>query len=92
MKPSAIGLTTRLALPVRKVAQVLGRGERTLRQILPDLPHAHAGGAVLLPVRNDSACPPAALSQERHMNSHVSDERTENEHHGLVHPRQLTRT
>ena len=40
----------RLALRPKEAAQALGIGERTLRQILPELPHVRVGGAVLLPV------------------------------------------
>jgi len=34
----------------KEAADALGIGERTLRQILPELPHVRVGGAVLLPV------------------------------------------
>ena len=40
----------RLALRPKEAAEALGISERTLRQILPDLPHVRIGGAVLLPV------------------------------------------
>ena len=40
----------RLALRPKEAAEALGISERTLRQILPDLPHLRVGGAVLLPV------------------------------------------
>ncbi len=43
-------LGTRLALRPKEAAEALGIGERTLRQILPELPHVRVGGAVLLPV------------------------------------------
>ena len=43
-------LADRLALRPREAAEALGIGERTLRQILPELPHVRVGGAVLLPV------------------------------------------
>ena len=43
-------LTNRLALRPKEAAEALGIGERTLRQILPELPHVRVGGAVLLPV------------------------------------------
>ncbi len=39
----------RLALRPKEAAEALGIGERTLRQILPELPHVRIGGAVLLP-------------------------------------------
>ncbi len=48
--PSPVQLSERLALRPAEAAQALGIGERTLRQILPELPHVRVGGAVLLPV------------------------------------------
>ena len=50
MKAKPIELATRLALRPAEAAKALGIGERTLRQILPELPHIRVGGAVLLPV------------------------------------------
>ena len=43
-------LADRLALRPAEAAKALGFGERTLRQILPELPHVRVGGVVLLPV------------------------------------------
>ena len=43
-------LADRLALRPAEAAQALGIGERTLRQILPELPHIRVGGVILLPV------------------------------------------
>ena len=43
-------LTDRLALRPAEVAGALGLSERTIRQILPQLPHLRVGGAVLVPV------------------------------------------
>ncbi len=40
----------RLALRPREAAYALGISERTLRQILPELPHLRVGGVVLLAV------------------------------------------
>ena len=51
--PSAekpVRLDERLALRPAEAARALGIGERTLRQLLPTLPHMRAGGTVLLPV------------------------------------------
>jgi excisionase family DNA binding protein len=45
-----LDLAGRLALRPAEAAQALGIGERTLRQILPELPHIRSGAAVLLPV------------------------------------------
>ena len=45
-----IRLEGRLALRPVEAAQVLGLSERTLRQILPQIPHLRAGSAVLIPV------------------------------------------
>ena len=50
MKSSEIGLTDRLALRTAEAAKALGIGERTLRQILPELPHVRVGGVILIPV------------------------------------------
>lgn len=46
----AVRLDERLALRPAEAARALGIGERTLRQLLPTLPHVRAGGTVLLPV------------------------------------------
>ena len=43
-------LGDRLALRPKEAAEALGIGERTLRQLLPELPHFRVGGVVLLPV------------------------------------------
>ena len=48
--PSPVRLSARLALRLAEAAKALGIGERTLRQILPELPHVRLGGVVLLPV------------------------------------------
>ena len=50
VKSREIDLTNRLALRPKEAALALGLSERTLRQILPELPHIRVGGAVLLPV------------------------------------------
>ena len=52
MKPEhrAADLSTRFALRPEEAAAALGIGERTLRQILPELPHFYVGRCVLLPV------------------------------------------
>ena len=43
-------LANRIALRPKEAAMALGISERTLRQILPELPHFHAGRRVLVPV------------------------------------------
>ncbi len=50
LKSSGVDLGSRLALRPKEAAEALGIGERTLRQILPELPHVRVGGVVLLPV------------------------------------------
>jgi excisionase family DNA binding protein len=45
-----VDLRTRLALRPREAADALGISERTLRQLLPELPVVRRGGVVLLPV------------------------------------------
>ena len=50
-KPDALlRLDDRLALRPAEAAAVLGISERHLRALLPELPHVHLGGAVVLPV------------------------------------------
>lgn len=46
----AVLLPGRLALRPREAARALGIGERTLRQILPEIPHVRVGSAVVIPV------------------------------------------
>jgi excisionase family DNA binding protein len=48
--PEDIDLRTRLALRPKEAAEALGVSERTLRQLLPELPVVRRGGVVLLPV------------------------------------------
>ena len=48
--PSPVQLSARLALRPAEAAAALGIGERTLRQLLPELPHVRVGGVVLIPV------------------------------------------
>ena len=45
-----LDLDSRLALRPAEAARVLGLSERALRQILPQIPHLHAGSAVLISV------------------------------------------
>jgi len=50
MKAHGLHLADRLALRPKEAAEALGISERTLRQILPELPHVRVGGVVLLPL------------------------------------------
>ncbi len=43
-------LNGRLALRPKEAAQALGLSERTLRAILPRLPHLRVGNSVLIPI------------------------------------------
>ena len=43
-------IADRLALRPAEVAHALGISERTVRQLLPELPHVRVGGVILLPV------------------------------------------
>ena len=43
-------LSTRLALRPKVAAEALGVCERTLRGLLPQIPHTRIGNAVLIPV------------------------------------------
>jgi hypothetical protein len=47
----AIDLSTRLALRPNEAAMALGISERTLRGLLPELPHVRCGGVVMIPVK-----------------------------------------
>ena len=49
MKPQERA-TERLALRPAEVAKALGLSERTVRQILPELPHVRIGTAVVVPI------------------------------------------
>jgi excisionase family DNA binding protein len=48
---SRVHLTERLALRPSEAAKALGVSERTLRQILPELPHVRLGGRIVIPVQ-----------------------------------------
>ena len=50
-KTSAPDLRTRLALRPKEAAEALGISERTLRGLLPELPHIRVGGVVMIPVQ-----------------------------------------
>ena len=43
-------LADRLALRPSEVAEALGVSERTIRQVLPELPHFRLGSAVVVPI------------------------------------------
>jgi excisionase family DNA binding protein len=43
-------LVDRLALSVKEAARVLGVSERTVREMLPELPHTHLGRRVVIPL------------------------------------------
>ena len=45
-----LALANRLALRPAEVAEALGISERTVRQILPELPHLRIGSAVVVPI------------------------------------------
>lgn len=46
-----LNLAERLALRPTEAARAIGVSERTLRQLLPRIPHLREGGVVLIPVR-----------------------------------------
>ena len=50
MAEDRLHLADRLALRPKEAAQVIGVSERTLRDMLPQLPHFREGGVILLPV------------------------------------------
>ncbi len=50
MSRGAFQLADRLALRPAEVAKALGLSERTIRQILPELPHLRIGSTVVVPV------------------------------------------
>ena len=49
---AGLRLSERLALRPAEAARALGVSERTLRTLLPRLPHVRLSGTVLLPVRD----------------------------------------
>ncbi len=64
----------RLALRPKEAAEALGVSERTIRQILPELPHLRVGGAVLLPVESLRAWLKKHAESERgHVDEAVDD-------------------
>ncbi len=67
-------LNGRLALRPKEAAKALGIGERTLRQILPELPHVRVGGVVLLPVEGLQAWLRAEAKAERSRADTIADE------------------
>ena len=50
MKAVAPHLADRLALTVPEAASAVGVSERHLRSMLPEIPHVHLGGRVVIPV------------------------------------------
>ena len=43
-------LADRLALTIPEAAEVIGVSERHIRSLLPEIPHCHVGGRVVIPV------------------------------------------
>ena len=50
MNDTGLGLSSRLALRPKEAAKALGISERTIRQLLPELPTVRRGGIVLIPI------------------------------------------
>ena len=50
MAEKPLALSDRLGLRPAEVARVLGLSERSIRQILPELPHLRIGSSVVIPV------------------------------------------
>ena len=50
MADKPLALSDRLGLRPAEVARVLGLSERSVRQILPELPHLRIGSSVVIPV------------------------------------------
>ncbi len=69
-----IRLADRLALRPKEAAEALGIGERTLRQILPELPHIRVGGVVLLPVEGLQAWLREQAKAERSRADTIADD------------------
>ena len=46
---TAVRLSERAALTIPEAARSLGVSERHLRTVLPEIPHFHLGGRVLIP-------------------------------------------
>ena len=48
-------LGTRLALSISEAADAISVSERHLRKLLPEIPHMHIGGRVVIPVKEFEA-------------------------------------
>ncbi len=48
-------LSQRIALSVSEAADAVGVSERHLRKLLPEIPHMHIGGRVVIPVKEFEA-------------------------------------
>jgi len=48
-------LGTRLALSISEAADAISVSERHLRKLLPEIPHTHIGGRVVIPVKEFEA-------------------------------------
>ena len=69
-----LDLANRLALSPEEAAAALGIGERTLRQILPELPHFYVGRRVLLPVESLRAWAEEQAASEVARSDAIADE------------------
>ena len=49
--PPSVG-AERLALTIKEAADAIGVSERTLRDLLPEIPHTHLGRRVVIPVES----------------------------------------
>ena len=45
-----VRLEDRLALTIPEAAEVIGVSERHIRSLIPEIPHCHVGGRVVVPV------------------------------------------
>ena len=57
-------LSVRMALRPREAAEALGVSERTIREVLPEIPHTHLGACVVIPVHSLRAWLDKKVSQD----------------------------
>ncbi len=69
-----IRLSDRLALSIPEAAAALGVSERHLRELLPEIPHVHLRGRVVIPVRGMEEWLRDQAKAERNRAETIADE------------------
>jgi hypothetical protein len=72
--PGRISLSDRLALRPKELAAALGVGERTVRALLPEIPHLRLGGVILIPVKPAERWLEEQVKSQRGRTDAVADE------------------